>query len=342
MVDFLFMDDPVIDEASWSKAMTADWAGPLLDEVITSFADVGWDGQTLKDDVERIGAAAGVTAASRRRRCASPSPDARSGRRCTTRSRSSAATRRSGGCGPPVSGWVRSAVSVRADDTPVALIRPIPDDRPTRRRRVRVRRRRAPRPLRWAVRIVALLVVVGVGYFAVSLFQVWSTGRTTRPARSTPSSSWAPPSTTACRHPSWRPGSTTSSTCGRRVWRPWSWRPGGNRPGDRFTEAEASAAYLTDRGVPADAILLEDQGTSSYESLRGVPSCCEQRGLDDVLIVTDPYHSLRSRLIAEQFGLRAHVSPTTTSVVTGGDLARHQLQEAAGVAIGRLIGFQHI
>jgi glutamyl-tRNA synthetase len=60
MVDFLFMDDPVIDEASWSKAMTAEWAAPLLDEVITSFADIGWDGPTLKDDVERIGAAAGV------------------------------------------------------------------------------------------------------------------------------------------------------------------------------------------------------------------------------------------------------------------------------------------
>ena len=35
---------------------------------------------------------------------------------------------------------------------------------------------------------------------------------------------------------------------------------GGNRPGDRFTEAEASAAYLIERGVPADAIVLEDAG----------------------------------------------------------------------------------
>jgi glutamyl-tRNA synthetase len=28
--------------------------------VIVSFADIGWDGPTLKDDVERIGAEAGV------------------------------------------------------------------------------------------------------------------------------------------------------------------------------------------------------------------------------------------------------------------------------------------
>ena len=71
---------------------------------------------------------------------------------------------------------------------------------------------------------------------------------------------------------------------------------GGNRPGDRFTEAEASAAYLVERGVPEAAILREDQGTTSYESLRGVADVLGERGLDDVLIVTDPYHALRSRL----------------------------------------------
>ena len=93
---------------------------------------------------------------------------------------------------------------------------------------------------------------------------------------------------------------------------------GGNQPGDRFTEAEASAAYLVERGVPEAAILREDEGTTSYESLRGVADVLGERGLDDVLIVTDPYHALRSRLIAEEVGLQAHVSPTPDSVVTGG------------------------
>ena len=35
---------------------------------------------------------------------------------------------------------------------------------------------------------------------------------------------------------------------------------GGNQPGDRFTEAEASAQYLVDRGVPETAIMREDAG----------------------------------------------------------------------------------
>ncbi len=117
---------------------------------------------------------------------------------------------------------------------------------------------------------------------------------------------------------------------------------GGNRPGDRFTEAEASAKYLTENGVPESAILLESEGTSSYESLTGVESLLAERGLDTVLIVTDPYHALRSKLIAEEVGLTAHVSPTPTSVVTGSKALERHLTEAAGVAVGRIIGFDRL
>ena len=61
-----------------------------------------------------------------------------------------------------------------------------------------------------------------------------------------------------------------------------------------------------------------------------------------MVIVTDPYHALRSQLIAEQVGLSAHVSPTPSSVVRGREQVGRQLEEAAAVAAGRLIGFQHI
>jgi uncharacterized SAM-binding protein YcdF (DUF218 family) len=114
---------------------------------------------------------------------------------------------------------------------------------------------------------------------------------------------------------------------------------GGNRPGDRFTEASSSAAYLIERGVPDDAILREDQGTTSYESLQTVAQLLADRGLSTVLVVTDPYHSLRSRLIAEEVGLTAFVSPTPTTVITGRVQLKRELKEAGGVAVGRLIGF---
>ena len=117
---------------------------------------------------------------------------------------------------------------------------------------------------------------------------------------------------------------------------------GGNIPGDRFTEAEASATYLIERGVPEAAIVLENGGSNSYESLEAVAVLLAERGLDEVIIVTDPYHALRSKLIAEEVGLDASVSSTDTSVVTGGDALRRHLQEAGGVAVGRVIGFDRL
>ena len=114
---------------------------------------------------------------------------------------------------------------------------------------------------------------------------------------------------------------------------------GGKQPGDRFTEAEASARYLVEHGVPEDALVFENAAASTYESLEGVADVLHSRGLRTVLLVTDPFHALRSRLTAEELGLEAYVSPTGTSVVTGGSSFSRQLQEAAGIAVGRIIGF---
>jgi uncharacterized SAM-binding protein YcdF (DUF218 family) len=114
---------------------------------------------------------------------------------------------------------------------------------------------------------------------------------------------------------------------------------GGNQPGDRFTEADASQAYLVERGVPESAVLAESTGGSTHESLENV---ADLLGDDDVaiLLVTDPYHALRTKLTAEEVGFaRAYVSPTPTSVVTGSNELRRQIGEAVGVAVGRIIGF---
>jgi uncharacterized SAM-binding protein YcdF (DUF218 family) len=117
---------------------------------------------------------------------------------------------------------------------------------------------------------------------------------------------------------------------------------GGNQPGDRFTEAEASANYLIDRGVPAEAILQEDSSHSTYASLDAVSTMLHQRGLFSVLLVSDPFHSLRTRLTAQELGLVAYVSPTRTSPVRGNTETAREFEEAAGIALGRIIGFKRL
>lgn len=117
---------------------------------------------------------------------------------------------------------------------------------------------------------------------------------------------------------------------------------GGKQPDDRFTEAEASRRYLVDRGVPNEAILMEDAGRSTYESLESAAAMLLAEKADDVVLVSDPFHMKRSELIAAGFGLDAEVSATPTSVVTGWTSVRRHLREAAGIALGRLVGFERL
>lgn len=121
---------------------------------------------------------------------------------------------------------------------------------------------------------------------------------------------------------------------------------GGNQPGDRFTEAETSANYLIKgsliSAVPTESIVQENTGSSTRESLIEVSKIMQARGLHSVLIVTDPYHSLRSRLIAQDLDLVAYVSPTRTSPLRGASAVSRHVREALGVAVAHLIGFANL
>ena len=114
---------------------------------------------------------------------------------------------------------------------------------------------------------------------------------------------------------------------------------GGNQPGDRFTEARASADYLVAGGIPESSISMEDIGSTTLQSLQGVAEILHSRGLSSVEIVTDPYHALRSRLIAQDLGLTAYVSPTENSAVTGGAEKRRMINEGLGLSLAHVIGF---
>ena len=115
---------------------------------------------------------------------------------------------------------------------------------------------------------------------------------------------------------------------------------GGNQPGDRFTEARASADYLIAAGIPESSISMEDIGSSTLQSLQGVADILKSRGLTSVEIVTDPYHALRSRLIAQDFGLTAHVSPAENSAVSGEAEKRRMINEGLGLSLAHVIGFR--
>ena len=115
---------------------------------------------------------------------------------------------------------------------------------------------------------------------------------------------------------------------------------GGNQPGDQFTEATASANYLIQRGVPDEDVLREVSGTSSWQSLAAAANFLDDRQITDVLLVSDPFHSLRIRAMASELGLDGHTSPTRTSPIKGMTEARYMARETVAVAVGRIVGFR--
>lgn len=115
---------------------------------------------------------------------------------------------------------------------------------------------------------------------------------------------------------------------------------GGRQPGDRVTEATASANYLLARRVPDRAVLREVSGQSSWQSLAAVATFLHERNINRVLLVSDPFHSYRIGAIAGELGLEGHTSPTRTSPIGGASEARYMLRETAAVAVGRVIGFR--
>ncbi len=114
---------------------------------------------------------------------------------------------------------------------------------------------------------------------------------------------------------------------------------GGNQPGDRFTEGQAGANYLIDRGVPDADILRETTSNSSWESLAASATFLRARGIQRVILVSDPFHSLRIRLIAEELGFDPVTSPTRTSPISGLDEWLRYASEAVRVSFGRIFGF---
>ena len=90
---------------------------------------------------------------------------------------------------------------------------------------------------------------------------------------------------------------------------------GGGRPGDRFTEAEAGARYLRDHGVTS--VVALGTGSDTLQSLKAVGAEFEAEGWHSAVIVTDPWHSLRSRRMAQDQGIKAYTSPTRSGPAVG-------------------------
>lgn len=85
---------------------------------------------------------------------------------------------------------------------------------------------------------------------------------------------------------------------------------GGNRAGDRFTEASAGKRWLSDHGVPAGRVVAVGTGSDTLSSMSAVEQRMHRSGWSTAVVVTDPWHALRTRSMASDQGIDAVMSPT--------------------------------
>ena len=196
--------------------------------------------------------------------------------------------------------------------------------------------------LRRVVQSFGASVAVVLFYFLVSLFQVWNTGR---------SDDRQPVDAIVVLGAAQYDGRPSPQFQARLDHALELWKldlasyivvTGGKQVGDRFTEAAAARKFFETEGVLDNLIFEENLGKTTYASLLAVSQVASERKIERVLIVSDPFHQLRAKLIAQEVGLDAITSATRSSVIRGGDAFQRNLQEAAGVAVGRIVGFQRV
>lgn len=112
---------------------------------------------------------------------------------------------------------------------------------------------------------------------------------------------------------------------------------GGGRPGDRTTEAQAGAAFLRERDVD---VLAVPEGRNTLQSLQAVEELMVEEGWETAVLVTDPWHALRTRTMARDSGIDAQTSPTRAgpSVRTRGTQVRYIARETLAYLYYKALG----
>ncbi|RKS74815.1 uncharacterized SAM-binding protein YcdF (DUF218 family) [Actinomadura pelletieri DSM 43383] len=108
---------------------------------------------------------------------------------------------------------------------------------------------------------------------------------------------------------------------------------GGKAPGDNYTEAGSGRAWLIKKGgVPASKVFAVPVGRDTLESMAAVGKEFERHHWKSGVIVTDPWHGLRSKKMGEDHGITSAASPTRSgpSVQTRKTQFRYIVRETGG------------
>ena len=89
---------------------------------------------------------------------------------------------------------------------------------------------------------------------------------------------------------------------------------GGFGEGSYKSDSQVAKEYALSQGIPEERLLIEEKSTITEENLEFSKEIMVENNLEAAIIVSDPLHMKRSMLMAEDYGINALSSPTTTSM----------------------------
>jgi uncharacterized SAM-binding protein YcdF (DUF218 family) len=78
-------------------------------------------------------------------------------------------------------------------------------------------------------------------------------------------------------------------------------------------EAEVMRRLAEAAGIPAEALILDKEAHSTWESMTKAREIMDREGWETAIVVSDPFHMTRALLMAQDQGILAYGSPALNS-----------------------------
>jgi uncharacterized SAM-binding protein YcdF (DUF218 family) len=103
-----------------------------------------------------------------------------------------------------------------------------------------------------------------------------------------------------------------------------------------FTEADVGRAYLTRRGVPSEAILVERAGSTTAESIARSVEIMRRMNFHSCVVVSDGYHIFRVKRMLEDQGIQVYGSPRPGGMTSKGAFEWVYFKQAIGYVLWQI------
>ena len=104
-----------------------------------------------------------------------------------------------------------------------------------------------------------------------------------------------------------------------------------------YTEGEVGRAYLTQRGVPSEAILVEPAGATTAQSIDAATEIMRRNNLHSCIVVSDGYHIFRVKRLLQTRDVRVYGSPRPEALMSSPrKLSWLYFRQAVGFALWQI------